>query len=258
LDKRGQQAAAPAAFGTSALIDQLSKSTSPQDQWTLKYLQQGDLPTDTATRLRNMYKKPMDAGDRQKLVAQRAAIEYAGKLEQQFESMIKSYGGEKNFTFGDQMQQYAMTLGGRIASEGVSGAFITLGSDFARAFAQRTGRPPTPEAIEFMTTYAQAQKFARGAMNDAANLATRERNMFNQMIGMPLDAPTFFRANLRSFRREIAGEYNSLLKANSLKASEGFEPAEVPPLTGSRQQAPAGLGDEWEVIAPPRSTGGEY
>jgi hypothetical protein len=179
-----------------------------------------------------LFQKPLDASVRQKLVAQKAALEYSEDLLNKYNEMVKSYGGEENFKFTDQMKQWMVTQGSRISGEGLSGAALSGIADLARRGAQEYGRPFTPEAHDFMATYNQAQKFARGAMNDAANLATRERDMYAGMLGKPIDKPAFFRASLMSFHDEIAREYNNSLETNKLNRMEGLAP--IAPLRGSK------------------------
>jgi len=218
------------AVPTGLPVDQLLNSPNPRDQWTGRYA--GDMLPQTQQSVGALFQKPLDASVRQKLVAQRAAIEYSEDLLNKYNEMVKSYGGEGNFKFTDQMKQWMVTQGSRISGEGLSGAVLSTAADLARRWAQEFGRPFTPEAHDFMAMYNQAQKFARGAMNDAANLATRERDMFAGMLGKPLDKPAFFRATLTSFHDEIAREYNDNLAANKLNKLEGLAPIE--PMRGAK------------------------
>jgi len=233
-------------------IDQLLNSSNPRDQWTGKYA--GDMLPQTQSTMGALFQKPLDASVRQKLVAQKAAIEYSEDLLNKYNAMVNSYGGEGKFKFSDQMKQWMVTQGSRISGEGLSGAVLSTAADLARRGAQEFGRPFTNEAHDFMAMYNQAQKFARGAMNDAANLATRERDMFAGMLGKPLDKPAFFRATLLSFHDEIAREYNDNLAANKLNRMEGLTP--IAPLRGSKP-APTWfkpLNQEQAPVQP----GGEY
>jgi hypothetical protein len=209
----------------------LLSSKSPQDQWIGKFA--GDLQPNTQSVLEPLFQKPLDVTVRQKLVAQKAALDYSDDLLNKYNTMVKSYGGEKNFKFSDQLKQWMVTQGSRISGEGLSGALLSGISDIGRRAAQEYGKPFTPEAEDFMATYNQAQKFARGAMNDAANLATRERDMFAGMLGKPIDKPSFFRSSLMSFHDEIAGEYNNSLAANKLNKIVGLEP--VATMRGAKQ-----------------------
>jgi hypothetical protein len=224
------QPAEPAMIDPAQIVIQLQKSPNEVDQRTFDYYN-GASPQ-TQRSLVPLFQKPLDASVRQKLVAQKAAIEYSEDLLNKYNSMVKSYGGEGQFKFTDQMKQWMVTQGSRISGEGLSGAVLSTAADLARRGAQEFGRPFTPEAHDFMAMYNQAQKFARGAMNDAANLATRERDMFAGMLGKPLDKPAFFRATLLSFHDEIAREYNDNLAANKLNRLEGLAP--VVPLRGSK------------------------
>jgi hypothetical protein len=227
----GQPPAAQAPAANQGLpVDQLLNSANPRDQWTGRFA--GDMLPQTQQTVGALFQKPLDASVRQKLVAQKAAIEYSEDLLNKYNTMVKSYGGEGQFKFTDQMKQWMVTQGSRISGEGLSGAVLSTAADLARRGAQEFGRPFTPEAHDFMAMYNQAQKFARGAMNDAANLATRERDMFAGMLGKPLDKPAFFRATLLSFHDEIAREYNDNLAANKLNRLEGLAP--VVPLRGSK------------------------
>jgi hypothetical protein len=248
------QPAAPAqpAGPVGLPVGQLLSSRNPQDNWTGRFT--GDMLPQTQQSVGALFQKPLDASVRQKLVAQKAAIEYSEDLLNKYNAMVTSYGGEGQFKFTDQMKQWMVTQGSRISGEGLSGALLSTAADLARRGAQEFGRPFTAEAHDFMAMYNQAQKFARGAMNDAANLATRERDMFAGMLGKPLDKPAFFRATLKSFHDEIAREYNDNLAANKLNKMEGLNPIE--PLRGlkpppkwfrplNQEQAPTQSGGEY-------------
>jgi hypothetical protein len=237
---------------TGLPVEQLLNSSSPRDQWVGRY--SGDMLPQTQSSVAPLFQKPLDSSVRQKLVAQKAAIEYSEDLLNKYNAMVKSYGGEGQFKFTDQMKQWMVTQSSRISGEGLSGAALSTIGDLSRRAAQEFGRPFTPEAHDFMAMYNQAQKFARGAMNDAANLATRERDMFAGMLGKPLDKPAFFRATLTSFHDEIAREYNDNLAANKLNKMEGLAP--ISPLRGSKppptwfrplnqEQAPTQPGGEY-------------
>ena len=245
-----QPAQTPRAFDQNSLLS----SKSPQDQWIGKFA--GDLQPNTQSVLESLFQKPLDVTVRQKLVAQKAALDYSDDLLNKYNAMVKSYGGEKNFKFSDQLKQWMVTQGSRISGEGLSGALLSGISDIGRRAAQEYGKPFTSEAEDFMATYNQAQKFARGAMNDAANLATRERDMFTGMLGKPIDKPSFFRASLMSFHDEIAGEYNNSLAANQLNKMVGLEPVAkmrgqkpppswFQPITPNAPQAPTRPGEEY-------------
>lgn len=249
------QATIPQPTQPVSPIDQLSQSNDRHDQWIAKYA--GDIPQQTEAAMRPLFQRPMDAGQRQRLIAQHATLDYAKNLAQEYDAMVQSYGGDAKFTLKPRLTMYLMNLGTRISGEGVSGAALTMLSDAADYLAQEKGTKLTPEALKFLGTYAQAQKFARGAMNDAANLAVRERTYFNQMTGTPLNKPAVFRSKIRGFAENIAKEYNSALKSNKLFNTEGWEPFDASSLSAPSQQpqqaipTPNGqLPAGWEVISP--------
>jgi hypothetical protein len=240
---------APAYIGSGQIAEQLAQSKNPQDQWVAKYY--NDMPAESQVKIAPLFQRQMDIGDRQKLVAQTSALNFAEKLQQKYEAMVTSHGGDKKFKFTDQMKQYASELGTRVSAEGATASALGIAADFARAAAQRYGKEFTTEDYDFMAHYAQAQSYARGAMNDAANLATRERDMFRHMIGTLLDKPSAFRASVGNFLSNIGDNYNILLKANQLRKSSGFEPY-VPPSQMpkwfrplNQEQAPTQPGGEY-------------
>lgn len=258
LDVRQQPPADP--------IQQLSQSPNKQDQWIASHV--GDMPAQTEARLAPLFQRPLGEDTRQRLVAQRATLDYGTDLAQAYEDMVRSYGGDKKFEkSGAQLGLYLRSLGSRLSGEGIAGSAIALGTDAARKFAQVYGAKLTPEATRFVGLYQQAQKFAKGAMNDAANLAVRERTYFNQMIGTPLDSPNEFRSSVNEFVRNVAQEHNRLLQANQLLDLRGWEPVDVRKLPSGRPQpqprggaiqTPGGqLPPGWEAIQPP-TIGGEY
>jgi len=213
--------------GSGQLIDQLSRSPSKQDQWVAKY--HSDTPAKVQVQTSSLFQKQMDAGDRQKLVAQASSLNFGEKLLEKYEAMVESKGGEKNLKFTGNMKRYVNELSTRISAEGATASAIGIVADFASAWSQRQREKFTPEEEDFMAHYAQAQSYARGAMQDAANLATRERDMFRNMIGTLLDTPSMYRARVRNFLSNVGDNYNTLLKANKLKASDGFEQYKPPP-----------------------------
>lgn len=219
---------AQAPQGTGAIIDRLAQSPSKQDQWVAKYLT--DLPPSAEVEMRPLFARPIDAGDRQRLIAQRATLEFARELQGKYEAMVQSYAqpgdtpeqAEKRLNFKEQLRQYGMAIGTKVeGAEGLGGLITTLGTDLGRAAAQRMGKPFSPETMDFLATYSQAQKFARGAMQDAANLATKERNMFGNMIGHVMDTPAVFRSSIGAFIRSTEKDHKILM--NALEGKTGAE-----------------------------------
>lgn len=258
------------------VAEQLTQSPDPKDQKRGAAL--GDMPVQTRSRIDDLYAKPIPESTRQQLIAQMSTREYANELEQAHQRMTESYRRHGRKVANETLKLALAEIKREIPDD----AWLTtkISASFIGNAMQQKGNF-TPEAIEFGTLLAQAQRFAKGSLNDAANLANKERQMFNFMIGDLWDSPAFFRQRVQTFQRQIAAMYNTTLKQSGLYNTQGFEPMTAPeaqaagPQTGTvppkatpvpptprqpaQSAAPGQPGSPWQFIQPgPARPGSDY
>ena len=219
----GGAAPLPTSQQGQGIIERLSQSPNPADQKRAAAL--ADMPPETRSRLDLLYAQKLPEQARQQLIAQLSTKEYADELEQYQQRMVDSYA-----KLGKSVPNQTLKLAlAEIRKEIPDDAWLItrVAANAAGHIMQRRGNF-TPEAVEFTTKLAQAQRFAKGSLNDAANLANAERKRFDDMIGSLWDTPAFFAARTRTFQRDISKMYNQSLKDSGLFNTKGFELMTVP------------------------------
>lgn len=182
--------------------------------------------------------RSLDVTTRTKLLAGQSTMRFARELAPLYDKMVASYGGDDKFNSADiKYRMFAIAEGSSLSGEGLIGQVLNVGGKAVAQVAQDTGKPLTKEAEKFLSEYAQAQRFAKGALQDAANIAVSERGRFSAMLGSLLDKPSMAREKYQSFYSQAANDYNDALKANQRFFTGGMQPM---PLSLSQPQQPAG------------------
>jgi len=209
-----------AAPQTQELVDpkQIYAAMTPDQQLKVD-LANAQMEKDLGLRM----PKELDVGTKAKILSSKSALQYAQQLDQAYEKMVKSYGGDKKFDFNTRQKIYLASRGPAFAggtgstSEAVVGTAAGIG---AAALAEYGGL--TQSAKDFIALHEQAQRFARGAMQDTGNLALNERARFEAMLGQMNREPSFFRSSLGSFYKQTSSDFNDLLRMNVQRIPKGF------------------------------------
>ncbi len=184
-------------------------TTSQRGMSLSDWVIQGGTPESTLETLKPLFAKDMDATARDKLVASHGTMEYAKELAKAYEAAVKSVGGERNWgLFSERARQHIIQKGGTVGGESTMQQILGELGAWGRAMAQEGA---TEEQIALSSVLDRAQTYARGALNDSANLAVRERQFFMQMLGTMLDQPRLVRRNLDGFYKTSARNFNSIL-----------------------------------------------
>jgi hypothetical protein len=205
-----------------------------------------EVPPDQQQSVNQLFLKPIPEEQRKQMIGQITTRKYADELEDSYNRMAKAYNGKP--PLGAQWTLYLAHIKSEIGDDAWTATKI--GGEALQSLAQRLNIKP--EAIEFGAKLSQAQRFARGALQDTGNLANKERELFRDMIGSLTTAPAYFRARIREFQRGVAQSYNVALQQNGLYKTEGFSPMDIPPLVSEERKAKPGAAVPPAAIQPPR------
>jgi len=159
------------------------------------------------------------------LNALRNMSDYSKRLHDTYLTSIASRPGKKELPGSVRAWMSAAVIANQTESWGLKPV-----GELVNDVAQR--RPSmTKQDLEFLGTLLEADRYARGGMQDVGNLAISERERFRGILGRPTDRPEVFMQKMQNFYKFAGGNYNRHV-ANRQRE---FDIREFPPLPEAEQ-----------------------